>query len=88
MGFAIRFPPLPHVKRPSSPAPFHISCGRSDFLYVQPQIFIRGYLKTAFETLHMCLTAGLMVCQELRDLRFEHPSGALFKNKFLKSAQT
>ena len=51
MGFAACLPLLPHVKRPSSPAPFHISCGRSDFLYVQPQIFIRGYLKTAFETL-------------------------------------
>ncbi len=49
MGFTM----LSHVKRPSSPAPFRISCGRSGFLYVQPQVFIWVYLKTAFETLHL-----------------------------------
>ena len=74
MGFPICLPLLPHVKRPSSPAPFHISCGRSDFLYVQPQIFTRVYLKTAFETLHLQAMPTLSILDGQGDFRMSEIS--------------
>ena len=74
MGFAACLPLLPHVKRPSSPAPFHISCGRSDFLYVQPQVFIWVYLKTAFETLHLQAMPTLSILDGQGDFRMSEIS--------------